>query len=98
MTPRRPRPRPRASTQPVLAPGQLRALVLDHLRAHPGLDFTPAELANVLHRSRGAIINACRTLTRTGAAVQTHPTPMRFAATGRHPAVPPAPPDAAVDT
>ena len=86
MTPR-PR-RVRTSTQPRLGPGQLRAMVLAHLHAYPGQDFTPAELANVLHRSRGAIIRACRTLTGTGAAVLTQAAPMRFAAIAGQPDLP----------
>ncbi|MDQ1647008.1 MAG: hypothetical protein QOJ50_3192 [Cryptosporangiaceae bacterium] len=86
MTPR-PR-RVRTSTQPRLGPGELRALVLAHLDAHSGQDFTPAELGNVLHRSRGAIIRACRTLTVTRAAVLTQAAPMRFAAIAGLPDLP----------
>jgi len=57
-------------------------MVLDHLRAHPGLDFSPAELANALHRpqSRGAVINACRHWTALGLAVRTQDRPQRYRA------------------
>jgi hypothetical protein len=69
-----------------LAAGKLRALVLAHLRAHPGLDFSPAELANVLERrtSRGAIARICQRLVHQGLAHRTRETPQRYQA------VPPA--------
>ena len=72
-------PRPR---RPALAAGQLRAMVLAHLRAHPMLDFSPAELANVLGRpkSRGAIANACRRLVEQGLATRTQQEPQRYRA------------------
>jgi hypothetical protein len=75
-----PRPAPRRSPLP---PGQLRALVLAHLRAHPQLDFSPAEIANTLGRpqSRGAIINACTRLVDLGLATRTRQTPQRYQAT-----------------
>ena len=61
---------------------RLRELVHAHLHAHPGLDFSPAELANALGRpgSRGAIINACRRLVADGVAVLACPRPQRFQA------------------
>jgi len=54
--------------------------VLAHLQAHPELDFSPAELANVLHRSRGAVINACQRLVGLGLAVRTRQQPQRYRA------------------
>lgn len=65
-----------------LPPGELRAMVGEHLRRHPGLDFSPAELANVLGRprSRGAIINACKRLVELGQAVRTRQAPQRYQA------------------
>ncbi|GAA0916556.1 MarR family transcriptional regulator [Virgisporangium aurantiacum] len=72
----------RVLRQPPLPAGQLRAMVLAHLRAHPGLDFSPAEVARVLGRpgSRGAIINICKQLVRDGLAVRTQDRPQRFRA------------------
>ncbi len=87
------RPRRRASTgrtspgplappprRPALPSGQLRELVLAHLTTHPGLDLSPAELANALRRpsSRGAIINACKRLVQLGLAIRTQDRPQRY--------------------
>ena len=73
------RPAPR---RPALPAGQLYAMVLTHLRAHPMLDFSPGELANALDRrtSRGAIIKICRRLTDEGLAIRTTPRPERYQA------------------
>jgi hypothetical protein len=72
----------RAARQPALPAGQLRALVLAHLRVHPHLDFTDTDLANVLNRpqSRGAIRVICKTLVAQGLAVQTSQRPQRYRA------------------
>ena len=104
-----PRPGPRrhrrasAPLVPATAPrrqplpaGQLRALALTHLRAHPELDFSPAELANALGRptSRGAIIRSCYQFAACGLAVRTQDRPQRYRATAAtaepHPAATPA--------
>jgi hypothetical protein len=71
-----------APRRPPLRAGQLRAMVLAHLHAHPRLDFSPAELANVLRRpkSRGAIINACKRLVELGLAERTQLRPQRYRA------------------
>jgi hypothetical protein len=71
-----------AAHRPPLPPGHLQAMVLAHLRAHPDLDFSPSELANVLDRpkSRGAVINACRHWVALGLAVRTQHTPQRYQA------------------
>jgi hypothetical protein len=68
--------------RPALAAGQLRAMVLSHLRAFPSLDFSPAELANVLGRpkSRGAIANACQRLVEQRLATRTQREPQRYRA------------------
>jgi hypothetical protein len=79
----------RASRRRALPPGQLRALVLAHLTQHPSSDFSPGEIARVLGRSRGAVINACKRLTGLGLAIRTQPTPQRYQAAGQ------AQPDAA---
>jgi hypothetical protein len=57
-------------------------MVLAHLRAHPTLDFSPAELANVLGRptSRGAIIKICRRLVDEALAIRTETRPERYRA------------------
>jgi hypothetical protein len=63
-------------------------MVLDHLCAHPQLDFSPAELANALGRpkSRGAVINACKRWVALGRAVRTQHRPQRYqATTAAHP-------------
>lgn len=89
MSPRRriaSRPTPsiryRASRRPALPRGKLREMVLVHLRAHPQLDFSPAELANALGRpkSRGAVINACNRLVQLGLALRTQQRPQRYRA------------------
>ena len=66
-------------------------MALTHMRAHPGLDFSPGELANALGRpkSRGAIIRACRQFTAHGLAIRTQDRPQRYrAAAGPHGAPP----------
>ncbi len=93
MTVRRRRPRHRgasavagtrytAAHRPPLPAGQLQAMVLAHLQAHPDLDFSPNELARVLGRptSRGAVINACKHWVALGLAVRTQDTPQRYQA------------------
>lgn len=66
-----------------LAPGQLRRLVLEHLRRYPELDFSPTDLARAVGRpgSRGAVINACQQLTTQGLATRTQDQPQRYRAT-----------------
>ena len=70
----------RAARPPRLAPGELRALVLAHLRTYPQLDFTPRELSRVLGRSHGAIRAVCARLVEEGLARRTA-TPARYQAT-----------------
>jgi hypothetical protein len=69
-----------APRPPRLAPGELRALVLTHLRAHPHLDFTPRDLARVLGRSHGAIRAICAQLVNDGLARCTSSAPARYQA------------------
>lgn len=64
--------------QPRLGKGGLEALVLDHLKKHPSVEFTPTELSNKLHRSSGAISNALERLTAKGNAVETKDAPRTF--------------------
>jgi hypothetical protein len=69
--------------QPRLAKGALEALVLDHLKKHPSVEFTPTELSNKLHRSSGAISNALERLTAKGSAVETKDAPRTFRYAGK---------------
>ena len=57
-------------------------MALAHLRTHPNLDFSPAELANALGRpkSRGAIIRSCQLFAAYGLATRTQDRPQRYRA------------------
>ena len=70
----------RALRRPALPAGQLYVMVLAHLRAHPQLDFSPAELARALDRptSRGAIIKICWRLVDENVATRTQERPERY--------------------
>jgi predicted transcriptional regulator len=61
-----------------LAAGGLRALVVEHLTAHPEEEYTPSNLSKILERSAGAISNCLDTLVGTGIAEQTCEKPRRF--------------------
>ncbi|MBB4934397.1 DNA-binding transcriptional ArsR family regulator [Lipingzhangella halophila] len=60
------------------APGELRAMVAEHLRDHPTTSFTAGEISNVLTRSAGAIQNALERLTANGEAERTCEAPRRY--------------------
>jgi hypothetical protein len=64
--------------QPRLGKGGLEALVLDHLKKHPSVEFTSTELSNKLHRSNGAISNALERLVVKGDAVRTKDAPRTY--------------------
>ncbi|GAA4898238.1 MarR family transcriptional regulator [Streptomonospora salina] len=64
--------------RPVARPGQLRALVAQHLIDYPDSEFTPGEIAKVLSRSAGAVANALEKLTATGEAHRTCDAPRRY--------------------
>jgi hypothetical protein len=64
-----------------LPSGELRRLVAAHLSAHAGAEFTPGEVARVLHRSAGAVANALATLVVRGEAEQSTDKPARYRAT-----------------
>jgi DNA-binding GntR family transcriptional regulator len=66
---------------PRLAAGQLTALVLRHMRAHPDLDFSPYELAKVLGRSHGTIRRTLVRLAQVGTVTRTQQRPARFRTT-----------------
>lgn len=70
----------RAPRRQALPPGALRALVLNHLLAYPQQNFSPGEIARVLRRSRGAVINACQRLVELNQARQTSVRPQRYQA------------------
>jgi hypothetical protein len=63
-----------------LAPGALRGMVDDHLRDHPGQEFSPVEIARELGgKSTGAVSNALDKLVEDKIAVQTKDRPRRYA-------------------
>lgn len=66
------------TTRPRLRYGQLKPLILAHLRTYPHLAFTPWELAKVLGRSHGAIRRMLLRLAATGEVDQTCHRPARF--------------------
>lgn len=61
-----------------LPDGQLAPLLLQHMRAHPDLDFSPYELAKVLHRSHGTIRRHLLHLAAAGVVTRTTARPARF--------------------
>ena len=61
-----------------LRKGELRAMVLAHMRAHAGEAFTPTAVAAALGRSAGAVSNAMVTLVNEGALSQVSDRPRRF--------------------
>lgn len=62
-----------------LVPGELRGMVEDYLRDHPGEEFGPAAIAQALGgKSSGAVSNALDKLTAEGTAVQTKDKPRRY--------------------
>ena len=61
-----------------LGSGQLREMVLNHLRAHPDQEFTPSTMGKLLTRSSGAISNACESLLAFGLISRTSEKPRRY--------------------
>jgi DNA-binding transcriptional MocR family regulator len=61
-----------------LGSGQLREMVLAHLRGHSDEEFSPSAIAKVLARSSGAVANCCDSLLIAKAVVQTNEKPRRF--------------------
>lgn len=70
---------PATSSGVRLGRGQLREMLVEHLRAHPG-EVSPAQLSKVLEHSAGAISNALVKLADGGEVVQTSEHPRRYAA------------------
>ncbi|CRK57624.1 hypothetical protein [Alloactinosynnema sp. L-07] len=63
-----------------LAPGALRGMVEDHLRDHPGAEFSPVQIARKLGgKSTGAVSNALDKLVEATIATQTKDRPRRYA-------------------
>ena len=67
-----------SATRERLGKGALRGLVEDFLREHPGQEFGPTALSKALHRSAGAINNACEKLVAEGYAHRARQAPKRF--------------------
>ncbi|HVA61350.1 MAG TPA: MarR family transcriptional regulator [Mycobacteriales bacterium] len=61
-----------------LGRGQLRELVLTHLRDHPGDAFSPSALSAALGRSAGAISNAAETLVAASQVERSVDRPRRY--------------------
>ncbi|MEU8690465.1 helix-turn-helix domain-containing protein [Streptomyces sp. NPDC048665] len=61
-----------------LAPGSLRQMVIDHLRAHPDEAFTATKISRVIERSSGAIANALVSLVQHGIAEQMSDRPRTY--------------------
>ncbi len=61
--------------------GELRDLVVEHLRAHPG-EVSPAQLSRVLGHSAGAIGNALEKAAAAGEVALTSDHPRRYSAVG----------------
>lgn len=61
-----------------LGKGQLRALVLAHLQAHPHEETSPTAVAKALGRSAGAVGNALDKLAADGTITQTRVAPRRY--------------------
>ncbi|EWC64502.1 hypothetical protein UO65_0109 [Actinokineospora spheciospongiae] len=61
-----------------LAPGALRGMVEDHLREHPGEEFSPSTIGKALNRSSGAVHNALEKLVDNGCAVRTSDKPKKY--------------------
>ncbi|MET9296868.1 winged helix DNA-binding protein [Streptomyces sp. NPDC003077] len=64
--------------KPRLVPGALRAMVLEHLRAHRHAEFTATAISRVLGKSSGAIANALVTLEKQGHVTQVNDRPRRY--------------------
>ncbi|PPJ27797.1 AAA family ATPase [Nocardia nova] len=70
---------PATSTR--LGNGELRRMVARVLADHPGIEYSPREIAKLISRSSGAVGNALKTLTAAGQAEQTSAKPLRYRAT-----------------
>ena len=80
---------------PTVKPGALRELVVAHLRAYPGQNFTPHQIGKKLTRSSGAVANALDKLVALGEAELATEKPRSFRLASS-PATAPASQDAAI--
>lgn len=64
-----------------LGNGELRRMVARVLADHPGVEYSPRDVAKLISRSSGAVGNALKTLTAAGQAEQTNAKPLRYRAT-----------------
>jgi len=69
-----------ADGQATLGKNELRTMVLDFMRAHPGHVFTPTDLSKELGRSSGAIGNACAKLVISGEVLMANEAPAKYTA------------------
>lgn len=60
--------------------GQLATIVLEHLRANSGADYTAPALSKLLDRSSGAIANALARMEQAGVVIKTNDKPVRYSA------------------
>ncbi|GHJ35459.1 hypothetical protein [Streptomyces sp. TS71-3] len=67
-----------SGTRKRLAPGGLRQMVVEHLRAHPEKAFTATGISRAIDKSSGAIANALVTLTKQGIAEQVDERPRTY--------------------
>lgn len=79
--------------QTILGKGELRAIVLDFLRAHPGHEVSPTTISHEIGRSSGAIGNALTKLVVSGEALLINEAPARYSAAP----LPPTPAAAVAD-
>jgi hypothetical protein len=61
-----------------LGKGELRAMVFEHLKAHPDEDFTASQVGKALNKSSGAVANNFDALAKTGDAQLTCEKPRKF--------------------
>lgn len=61
-----------------LARGALRAMVIEHLQAHPSEAFTATKISRVIEKSSGAIANALVTLAEQGIAERVSERPLSY--------------------
>ena len=68
----------RSGTRKRLPSGELRGMVEDFLREHPGESFGPSQIGKVIERSSGAIANALVTMHAVGVVERTQDKPLRY--------------------
>lgn len=66
-----------------LRPGELRARVLEFVRARPREELSPTGVARALNASAGAVSNALERLVQSGDVVRKADSPRRFSAASK---------------